>query len=99
MFLMKNLRVENEYVTKKECSTSMGEIKEMLQVIKRSVLNLERQMKPIKVSVLNMERQMGIYADMFKTNKWDNLKLAKRVNIVEKHTGIKPEEDLLVSGY
>ena len=85
MFLMKNLRIENGYVTKKEFRTVTDRIIEKLNVLTKSVLN--------------MERQMGIYSDMFKTNKWDNGKLAKRLNRVEKHVGIKPEEDLLVSGY
>jgi len=85
---MKNLRVENEYVTKKEFRAVTDKIMEKL-----NMLNV------LKSSVLNIERQMGIYYDMFKDNKLNNGKLAKRLNIVEKHIGIKPEEDLLVSGY
>ena len=82
---MKNAKTGNNYVTKSEFRKAIDEINETLRII--------------KTSVLNMERRMTYYSDMFEINKGSDTKLAKRVNIIEKHVGITTNDDLLVSGY
>lgn len=78
---------ENDYVTKKEFSPVAKEVKEI-----RRILN------PMRISILNMEAKMNMYSDMYEINNWNNTKLANRVNKLEKHTGITPSEEFLISG-
>jgi len=59
---------------------------------------LTETLSTIKRSVINIEAKINIYSDMYQDNKWNNTKLANRVNRIEKHIGVTPPEEFLISG-
>ncbi|GEM_PF-6608064 len=76
--------LENEYITRKEFVTTTREIKDVLNIVKSSVANIEAG--------------INTYSDMYEINKWNSNKLANRVSRLEKHNGITPPQELLISG-
>jgi hypothetical protein len=60
--------------------------------------DLTEALSTIKRSVINIETKINIYSDMYENNKWNNTKLANRVSKLEKHAGITPSEEFLISG-
>ena len=75
---------KNNHVTKQEFNSAIDPLKTDIAILKKSVLNIENK--------------IIIYSDMYEVNKWNSEKLANRVNKLEKHTGIKPPQEFLVSG-
>jgi polyhydroxyalkanoate synthesis regulator phasin len=86
----KNSELKN-LLTKKEFTSAINPLKDDVKTLKSDVAILKR-------SVLNIENKINIYSDMYEVNKWNSEKLANRVNKLEKHAGIKPPEEFLVSG-
>jgi len=60
--------------------------------------DLTEALRTIKRSVINIETKINIYSDMYENNKWNNTKLANRVNRIEKRIGVTPPEEFLISG-
>jgi len=99
---------ENDYVTKKEFSPVAKEVKETVKELKKTtkelkettkeVKEIRRILNPMRISILNMEAKMNMYSDMYEINNWNNTKLANRVNRIEKHIGVTPSEEFLISG-
>lgn len=84
-FELKNL------VTKQEFNSSIDPLKADVNTLKKDVAILKK-------SVLNIESKINIYSDMYEVNKWNSEKLANRVNKLEKHNGLIPPQEFLVSG-
>ena len=84
MKLMNKNSQKNNHVTKQEFNSAIDPLKTDIAILKKSVLNIENK--------------INIYSDMYEVNKWNSEKLANRVNKLEKHTGIKPPQEFLVSG-
>ncbi len=79
---------------KKDVST----LKSDVAILKSDVSILKSDVAILKKSVLNIESKINIYSDMYEVNKWNSEKLANRVNKLEKHTGLTPPQEFLVSG-
>ncbi len=84
-FELKNL------ATKKELNDAINPLKTDVKTLKKDVAILKK-------SVLNIESKINIYSDMYEVNKWNSEKLANRVNKLEKHAGLTPPQEFLVSG-
>mgnify|MGYP001080391064 CR=1 FL=1 len=93
----KNSELKN-LITKKKFSTAINPLKADVKTLKTDVSTLKSDVAVLKRSVLNIENKINIYSDMYEVNKWNSEKLANRVNKPEKHAGIKPPEEFLVSG-
>jgi predicted RNase H-like nuclease (RuvC/YqgF family) len=93
----KNSELKN-LVTKKEFTSAINPLKDDVKVLKTDVKALKTDVSVLKRSVLNIENKINIYSDMYEVNKWNSEKLANRVKKLEKHAGIKPPEEFLVSG-
>ena len=78
--------------------TDVNVLKKDVKILKTDVSTLKSDVTILKKSVLNIENKINIYSDMYEVNKWNSEKLANRVNKLEKHTGIKPPQEFLVSG-
>ena len=91
-FELKNL------ATKKELNDAINPLKVDVKTLKKDVSILKSDVAILKKSVLNIESKINIYSDMYEVNKWNSEKLANRVNKLEKHAGLTPPQDFLVSG-
>ena len=78
---------------KKDVST----LKSDVSTLKSDVSVLKSDVAILKKSVLNIESKINIYSDMYEVNKWNSEKLANRINRLEKHTGVIPPQEFLVS--
>lgn len=79
-----NSNLNKNYVNKKEFEKRFDTVDKDIQILKKSVLNIENTIK--------------IYSDMYDVNKISSEKLAWRVKTLERHAGIKPPQDCLISG-
>jgi len=91
-FELKNL------ATKKELNDAINPLKVDVKTLKKDVSILKSDVAILKKSVLNIESKINIYSDMYEVNKWNSEKLANRVNKLEKHAGLTPPQEFLVSG-
>ena len=91
-FELKNL------ATKKELNDAINPLKADVKTLKKDVATLKSDVGILKKSVLNIENKINIYSDMYEVNKWNSEKLANRVNKLEKHAGLTPPQEFLVSG-
>ncbi len=91
-FELKNL------ATKKELNDAINPLKADVKTLKKDVSILKSDVAILKKSVLNIESKINIYSDMYEVNKWNSEKLANRVNKLEKHAGLTPPQEFLVSG-
>ncbi len=92
-------------VTKKQFDSSIkiltsdvDVLKKDVNVLKEDVKVLKKDVSILKKSVLNIENKINIYSDMYEINRWNADKLANKVNVLEKHNGITPPQELLISG-
>ncbi|HPD73976.1 MAG TPA: hypothetical protein PLX95_01650 [bacterium] len=91
-FELKNL------ATKKELNDAINPLKVDVKTLKKDVSILKSDVAILKKSVLNIESKINIYSDMYEVNKWNSEKFANRVNKLEKHAGLTPPQEFLVSG-
>lgn len=91
-FELKNL------ATKKELNDAINPLRADVKTLKKDVATLKSDVGILKKSVLNIENKINIYSDMYEVNKWNSEKLANRVNKLEKHAGLTPPQEFLVSG-
>ncbi len=97
--------MKENFVSKEGFDSSINPLKSDITVLKKDVKVLKEDVKVLKEdvsvlkgSVLNIEKKINIYSDMYEVNKWNSEKLANRVNKLEKHSGITPPQEFLVSG-
>ena len=92
-------------MTKQEFNSAINPLKADVETLKKDVSTLKSDVATLKSdvtilkkSVLNIENKINIYSDMYEVNKWNSEKLANRVNKLEKHAGLTPPQEFLVSG-
>ena len=102
---MDEISQKNNYVTNMELNIAIdplkadvGTLKKDVSILKKDVSTLKSDVAILKKSVLNIESKINIYSDMYEVNKWNSEKLANRVNKLEKHTGVTPPQEFLISG-
>lgn len=81
---MNKLLLKDKYITIREFNSAINDIKHTLS--------------SLKVSSMNIEAKINVYSDMYEINRWNLDKLANRVNKLEKHSGITPPQEFLISG-
>lgn len=98
MTLMENVTLQKDYITKTEFRSSINAISSKLKGHSAELKDIKGTLSTLKVSTMNIEAKINIYSDMYEINKWNLDKLANRVNKLEKHSGVTPPQELLISG-
>lgn len=98
MILMDKVTLQKDYVTKTEFKSSINAIDLKLKDHSAELRDIKGTLSTLKISVMNIEAKINIYSDMYEINKWNLNKLANRVNGLEKHSGVTPPQELLISG-
>lgn len=80
----------------KALTQNLNEIKEQQSVMNRKLDKIEETQEQHTESLINIETTNKVYGDMYKMNDDNVRKIEKRVEKLEKKSGIEPSPDLML---